>query len=340
MSRYREISSGGWRWRVADEWRASFESGPFARFEELLRTGRPIKDLNIKRTVEVRAEGREFLVKIYKRRGALQSLRTVLLGSRATRELQALLGVLDRGVSTLPFVAVGDRKSESCVIIEKSSDRVRLDILLTTSRRRRKLIEEYGRWSRRVHDAGVTQYDFNPTNVLARHGDDPDLRLIDFEKVTVGRPPSEIGRLRSLAKIERMIPASRADKLRFLKAYFGSDAKAAAYFRDRVGRLVRFAREQRAKDARRRRDGCVRESRNYARFRRDRVWGWYRREAMGDAAIAEMAEGSGRWRRVPVARAIEAWRAANGSIGEEPPVAVVVSQGSARGHLVYVPGAP
>lgn len=323
---------------MADEWRAAFESGAFSRFEDLLRAGRPIKDLKIKRTVEVRVDGRDFLVKIYKRRGALQSLRSALLGSRAARELQALLGVLDRGVSTLPFVAVGDRKSESCVIVEKSTDRVRLDILLATSRRRRALIEEYGRWARRVHDAGVTQYDFNPTNVLARRGDDPDLRLIDFEKVTVGRPPSETARLRSLAKIDRMISASRADRLRFLKAYFDGDSSSRR--RDRVERVVRFAREQRAMDARRRRDACVRENRHYARFKLDRMWGWYRRDAVGDAAIAELAEGSGQWRRVPVARAIEAWRAANGSIGEEPPVAVVVSRGSARGHLVYVPGAP
>src|SRR5258705_9990284 len=107
MPTYYLVAADGWKWRVADEWRASFESGPFARFEELLRTGRPIKDLNIKRTVEVRAEGREFLVKIYKRRGALQSLRTVLLGSRATPELQALLGLPGPGVSNLPLVPLG-----------------------------------------------------------------------------------------------------------------------------------------------------------------------------------------------------------------------------------------
>jgi len=338
MPKYHGVTADGWRWRVADEWRAAFESGAFSRFEDLLRAGRPIKDLKIKRTVEVRVDGREFLVKIYKRRGALQSLRAALFGSRAARELQALLGVLDRGISTLPFVAVGDRKAESCVIIEKASDRVRLDILLATSRRRRKLIEEYGRWARRVHDAGVAQYDFNPTNVLARRADDPDLRLIDFEKVTVGRPPSEADRLRSLAKIDRMIPASRADRLRFLKAYFGGDSSAR--LRDRAERVVRLAREQRALDARRRRDGCVRENRHYARFKFGRVWGWYRRDAMGEAAIADVAEGRGAWRRVEVARAIEAWRAANGSMVEAPPAAVVVSPGSSRGHLVYGPVAP
>jgi tRNA A-37 threonylcarbamoyl transferase component Bud32 len=340
MSKYPALSSGGWRWRVAEDRRADFASGPFARFDDLIRAGKTVKDLRIKRTVEVRAEGREYLVKLYKGRGALQGLRSALLGSRASRELRALLGALGRGVPTLPFVAVGERKSESCVIVEKLADRVRLDILLASSPRRRALIGEYGRWARRVHDSGVSQYDFNPTNVLARPGGDPDLRLIDFEKVTVGRPPAEAARLRSLAKIDRMIPASRADRLRFLKAYFGREAEDRAGLRARIERVTRFGREQVAKDARRRRDGCVRESRNFARFRMHRAWGWYRRGAVDDSAIAEVADGTGRWRRVPAARAIDAWRAANGSIGEEPPVAVVVERGGSRGHLVYPPGLP
>jgi tRNA A-37 threonylcarbamoyl transferase component Bud32 len=210
MSEYRKLTSDGWTWRVAAAWAPSFTNGPFARFDELLRAGRPVKDLNIKRTIEVRVGGASFLVKIYKRRGALQQLRSAILGSRAGRELDALLGAVKRGVPTLPFVAVGERKGESCVVIRREPDRVRLDHLLESSPRRRALIEEYGRWARRVHDAGVAQYDFNPTNVLASSGDDADLRLIDYEKVTVGSPPDETARLKSLAKIWRMIPATNA----------------------------------------------------------------------------------------------------------------------------------
>src|SRR5258705_10562421 len=107
MPTYYLVAADGWKWRVADEWRASFESGPFARFEELLRTGRPIKDLNIKRTVEVRAEGREFLVKIYKRRGGLQGLRPVLRGSRPAREHQRAFGGLSGSGHAPTLVAVG-----------------------------------------------------------------------------------------------------------------------------------------------------------------------------------------------------------------------------------------
>jgi len=338
MSEYRALASNGWKWRVARSRIALFETGPFARFDELLRTGTTIKDLRIKRTVEVRAGGREYLVKLYKGRGALQRLRSALFGSRAARELKALQRVLELGLPTLPFVAAGERGAESCVIIEKARDRDRLDILLANSPRRRALIAEYGRWARWIHDAGVVQYDFNPTNVLARRSGRPDLRLIDFEKVSIGGAYPEDARLRSLAKIDRMIPASRADRLRFLEAYLGREAEDPAGLRERVDRVMRFAREQVAKDARRRRDGCVRESRNFASFRRDRAWGWYRRGAVEDAAVAEMAEGAGPWRRVEVARAIAAWRSANGTAGEEPPVAVVVEKGAKRGHLVYPAG--
>jgi tRNA A-37 threonylcarbamoyl transferase component Bud32 len=340
MSEYRALTADGWRWRVATAWVASFTTGPFARFGDLLRAGRPVKDLNIKRTVEVRADGRDFLVKIYKRRGALQRLRTALLGSRAGRELEALLGALARGVPTLPFIAIGERKGESCVVVLMERDRERLDRLLASSPRRRALIREYGRWARRVHDAGVAQYDFNPTNVLARPGADPDLRLIDFEKVAVGRPLSETARLKSLAKIFRMIPASRADRLRFWAGYFEPEAADRAGLRRRAERLLEFVRAQKALDARRRREACVREGRNFGKFRRGDAWGWYRRDLIDAGAVAGLVAGGGTWRRVAEDRALDAWRRENGAEEGDLPVAVVVARGSVRGHLVYGPGAP
>jgi tRNA A-37 threonylcarbamoyl transferase component Bud32 len=335
MSEYRRVSADGWRWRVAESWVPSFQAGPFAKFDDLLRRGRPVKDLNIKRTVEVRVGGAWFLVKIYKRRGALQRLRAALLGSRAGRELDALQETLARGVPTLPFIAIGERRGESCVVIRKEADRERLDRLLASSPRRRALIREYGRWARRVHDAGVAQYDFNPTNVLAKRGEAPDFRLIDFEKVSVGRPLSETARLKTLAKIWRMIPASRADRLRFWSAYFEPESGERAESRRRAERLMEFVRAQRSIDARRRRESCVREGRNFGRFREGDRWGWHRRDLVDAASLAAIVAGGGAWRRVEETRALDAWKRANGAEDGELPAAVVIERDSPRGWLVY-----
>jgi len=336
MPKYASMKAGGWRWRVANGWHASFKSGALAHFGDLLKIARPVKDLNIKRTVEIHADGRDFLVKIYKRRSTLHRLKAAVLGSRAGRELAALVGALERGVPTLPFVAIGERRGESCVVIAKEHDRIRLDHLLASSPRRRELIAEYGRWARRVHDAGVDQSDFNPTNVLAKPGAHPDLRLIDFEKVRVGRPLSETARLRSLAKIVRMIPASRADRLRFFRAYDSGAAGDRAGHKLRAARLMQFARAQREVDARRRRDACVREGRNFAKLDEKDAWGWYRRDLVDTGALAALVAGGGAWRRVAEARALDAWRAANGAVEGELPAAVVIERGNAGGELIYL----
>ncbi len=338
MSEYSPIRAGGWRWQVSQEWRDAF---PWERFGDLLRDARPVKDLNIKRTVEIRADGREFLVKIYKRRGALHRLKAAVLGSRAGRELGALVAALGRGVPTLPFIAIGERKGESCVIILREPDRERLDHLLASSPRRRALIREYGRWARRVHDAGVAQYDFNPTNVLARRGEDPDLRLIDFEKVAVGRPLSLESRLKSLAKIFRMIPATRTDRMRFWTAYFEPESTDRDGMRRRTARLMEFVLAQKALDARRRLAACVREGRNFGKFREGNAWGWYRRDLIDAGSLAWMvAGGGGPWRRRAENRAVDAWRRENGAVGGDFPAAVIVERGSTRGYLVYSSGPP
>ncbi len=336
MVNYVALRSGGIRWRVDASLRAAFASGPFADFAALLAAGRPIKDLKVKRAVEVSALGRTWLVKIYKAGSWLQSLRRKVAGSRAKAELAALERMLELGLPTLPFAAAGDGPRESYVLIEVAADRERLDELYARRRgtsRGRDLAAEYGRWARRFHDAGVDQYDFNPSNVLAKSEGGPDLRFIDFERVRY-RALGEEARLRALAKIDRMVEASRTDRWRFLSAYFGGgDLKA------RARRLAERTAAQRRRDAARRREACVEENRNYGSFSRGGVSGHYRKRSDAGGVEAgdldSLAGSGGPWRRVPAAKAVAAWREANGSPGGERPVAVVVRSRSGAGELVY-----
>ena len=48
MPKYASMVAGGWNWKVANGWHATFRSGAFSEFGELLKSGRPVKDLNIK----------------------------------------------------------------------------------------------------------------------------------------------------------------------------------------------------------------------------------------------------------------------------------------------------
>ncbi|MBI4563251.1 MAG: hypothetical protein HY716_00970 [Planctomycetes bacterium] len=335
--RYVLLDSRGIRWRVAPEYRPLFESGPFADLGRLLGSARVLKDLRVKRMMEVSAGGRAFLVKLYRGQGAWRRFKEAIFGSRAMRELKQLERTARRRVPVMPLAAAGERGSESYVVVEKAGDRVGLDRLLAevTGARRRALIEEYGRWARRVHEAGVAQYDFNPTNVLARASGAPDLRLIDFERVSLRRSMPERSRLRALAKIDRMIRASRADRLRFLKAYLGiSDVAARACL------VVRYAEEQRKRDARRRRAACVGENRNYGRFEAGKAWGFYLkaregRDGLLSPDVAELVEGLNRFRAVRVERALKAWKEANGAPGGDLPLAVILERGRRDGVLVY-----
>src|SRR5690349_20943668 len=99
-------------------------------------------------------------------------------------------------------------------------------------------------------------------------------------------------------------------------------------------------RSQRAIDARRRRESCVREGRNFAKFRHGVAWGWYRKDLVPADGIPELAAGGGSWRRVAEAHAIDAWRAANGTADGASPAAVVVEDGAGRGHVIYRGGSP
>ena len=84
----------------------------------------------------------------------------------------------------------------------------------------------------------------------------------------------------------------------------------------------------------------MREGRNFAKFRQGDAWGWYRRDLVDAASLPALVAGVGAWRRVPEARALDAWCAANGALEGELPAAVVIETGSSRGRLAYGPGSP
>ena len=92
---------------------------------------------------------------------------------------------------------------------------------------RRRLAVALAKFIAKLHDAGVTHPDLHPGNLLVRdRGDGLEFFLIDVHDVRLGPPLDRAARRANLTMLNRwfQIRASRADRLRFWRAYAGPDA--------------------------------------------------------------------------------------------------------------------
>lgn len=91
-------------------------------------------------------------------------------------------------------------------------------------RARRALARALGRLFGRLHARGVYHNDLKDVNVLVRGpADDPELVLLDLERVRVFRRVGRGRRRKNVVQLDRTLGrrASRTDRLRFLHAYLG-----------------------------------------------------------------------------------------------------------------------
>lgn len=321
----------------------------FGDFDRHFAKARVVKDYRYKKTLACTVADRTYLVKVYKRAGWLRRLKSKVFGSRADHELAMCRGILDRGIPTVPVVAVGERDPGSCVVFEQLDDWAQLqEVLLseaTPAARRRSLLRAYGRFARWVQDLGVWQYDFNPTNVLVK---DSSFKLIDFERVKLrARPLPASARIPLLARMNRVGRLSRTDRLRFLKGYVAAHAEEAARLGELAREIVRQGERQKDVDRDHAGDRSVDENRDFARFETPEVAGFYRKvraDGLGDGieldAILRLARQGGAaapFRVVEAENAIVAWQEANGRVreGGPLPLAVFRRKGETRGSLIY-----
>lgn len=322
-------------------WALEAHAAAFNRFDEKRRQIRILEETEGKRRMEFIAEGRTYLLKLYKPSGLAAGLKALLGASKVAHERAMSLALLEKGIPCAPVVATRDRAAERWAAVEKiPGARTVQEALLdpaTPPASRRRLCRDYGRFARRLLDAGVWQHDFNPSNVLL---DGDRLLLIDFERMRLrpGRVP-EAERRHLLAKMHRLPDLDRTDRLRFLKAYLDADAVQAAGWKS-IARdvLARHGRQRDRDDARAGRR-CVEENRDYGRFERGEFWGWYLRKrperggGLEAAQLEALAAGTltGRWE--DQADALAAWRAqARPGSG---PQAVLVKKGSRSGRLYF-----
>jgi hypothetical protein len=319
---------------------------PFNNFERKRSVARVVKDRKGKKVLLYSHGDRTYFLKVYKT-GWAGRLAAALFGSKAARELELSKELLRRGVPCVPASAAGVRAAEPWVAFPKLEGWTQLqEVLLsdqTPPARRRRLCRAYGRFARAVLDAGVWQYDFNPSNVLT---DGAGFRLIDFERMKLygGRVP-EAERLRLLGRMNRVPRLSRTDRWRFLKGYADASARDRARLAELARAIASRTLKKQAEDSEDAADRCVRENRDFSPFEFDDVCGYYlkdRPERPGtgltpDALRRLVGGDGGGLAAVEAPSAVEAWREANRNFrpGGSLPVAVVRRKGALSGTIHF-----
>lgn len=317
--------------RVVEEHMEAFND-----FDGKRRAAKTIKDLNWKRTLLYPAGGRTYYIKIYKVPTFAKRIKNLLLGSRAAHEWTMSQAVHELGIPQAPIVAVRETGDETWVAVEKLDGWAQLQETILAAADRRRLCLEYGRFARRLHDVGIWQYDFNPTNILVKDG---EFRLIDFERMRIyPRAVPTAERMQSLAKMNRIPAVSKTDRLRFLKGYVDSVKVEREDWKPIAKEILRRFGAQIERDLDRSERRCLDENRDYGAFEAGEWRGHYAKRTLTieqAKALANGGDGACRWE--PAADAIGAWQKANrrAKEGGPAPLAVLVKRSSAEGKIAW-----
>jgi tRNA A-37 threonylcarbamoyl transferase component Bud32 len=257
-------------------------------------------------------EGRALLLKTNRYRG-LGAIARAWRASKARHELAVAAALAAAGLPAPVPLAAGERRRagrlvEDWLLIERLPDTVELGVRWRAAgaAERRRLAAGMGALARTLHDAGLVQEDYAPNNFLVRPGATAELLAIDFERAHLGGGPvPERARLAMLAKLDRRIgaAASRADRLRFLRAYGGGPAEARHWW----ARVAEAAPRLAARDVRRWRRTATADGRRLRRLAAGRWRGFARREVDLAALLPEVETAADELPRGGVASGAQTW---------------------------------
>jgi tRNA A-37 threonylcarbamoyl transferase component Bud32 len=251
MSKAIELEVGAFRWHILPELLHNDPNGSAANLFHVdgppldeWRSGgvaRVVKDGPHRTVYRVVLPGLDFYLKQYRLADARARLRELVRPSKARLEWDRTLAVAERGVPTIAPLAFGearDRTQSVCSFLATRTlvDAVPLNAFLEMTlpdfaaprktRVRQRIAMALGELLAAMHDAGVTQHDLHPGNVLLRldEADKPYLHLIDLYAVQVGEPLTWDASRANLVVFNRwfMLRSERSDRLRFWHAYHRS----------------------------------------------------------------------------------------------------------------------
>ncbi len=255
--------------------RRAVETLSLERFGEAMRfVGGERADANRKRSVvRVRFEGRGFFLKRFTDPPAKDALgrlfRLQRPGTHAEHEWKMVRSLAAAGVGVPEVAAVG---------AEAGSGLRRRSFLLTAELEgyaplgaylegkgdafklpsgRRGFIEDLAGLVKRMHEGGISHPDLYSWHLFVREtGEGRDFALIDLHRAVRRKRISLYDAVRDLSGLHLTVPpeaAGRTDRVRFLRAYFGSDRLGGAGKRlaRKVGkRSRRIASRRRFREAR------------------------------------------------------------------------------------------
>ena len=219
--------------------------------------------------------------------------REILRGPKAKLEFDRLETLAARGIATIEPLAWGtlDRSpAGGSVLITRGLDAaVPLDDYLTTAgprtpADRRRFTRALAAFLSRLHAAGIAHPDLHPGNILIRTPDtDPTFYLIDVHDVGVAGALSVRARRANLVLLNRwfQIRSSRADRLRFWRAYGGDDGARwieAETARSSIGLWAN------------RNERCVKDNRSFWTVRGRGLSGYAVRELIPEVAAPFLAD--------------------------------------------------
>jgi tRNA A-37 threonylcarbamoyl transferase component Bud32 len=251
MSKAIELEAGAFHWHILPELLNNDPQGSATKlFQadgpplEQWRAGglaRVVKDGPHRTVYRVVLPGLDFYLKQYRLADARAWLREMVRPSKARLEWDRTVAVAERGVPTVAPLAFGetrerDRSACSFLATRTLPDAVPLNAFLESTlpqfayarqtQVRQRLAVKLGELMASMHDAGVTQYDLHPGNVLFRldEVDVPHLHLIDLYAVQIGDPLSWDASRANLVVFNRwfMLRSERSDRLRFWHSYHSS----------------------------------------------------------------------------------------------------------------------
>src|SRR5262245_19622676 len=245
--------------------------------------GEVVKERPQRTIYRVHLAGHDLHVKHCKVRGWRAWLRERLRAPKACLEYSKLHAALARRVPTVQPIACGAGRAQSLLVTSTIAGAVPLTQRLEASLspcRRFALAEALGKFTARVHDAGVLHPDPHPGNFLIR---DTELFLLDLHDARIARSLSESEIIANLVRFNRwfILRTNRSDRLRFWRAY-AAERLRVDYFRaddveQRTWRSnLRFWRSRVKR--------CVAENRRFRRIGFDNVAGYAVREWADDAA--------------------------------------------------------
>ena len=230
--------------RIVDEYQRTLEEGG----------GTILREGHKGRVIRLGGAEEEVIVKYYRQVGLLDSIRSLLGGSRASRAMGQGDSLGKSGLRVPPIIGVADRwwrrlPFDSLLVMEPIPDALEMDRKICRlapdgggKGGLREMARSFAASLRKMYESGFYHCDLKSCNVLVRPGEGSwEFVFLDLEDIRqLGQVPLRL-RLENLAQINATVPSwiGLGDRLRFLLAVLGRkrlDGEAKDLFRKVLAR--------------------------------------------------------------------------------------------------------